>query len=345
MPKTKFSYFGIKDKFINPFTDFGFKKLFGSEPNKDLLIDFLNEVLKTKEKIVNLTYKKTNHLGRTELDRKAIFDLYCENEHGEKFIIELQKAKQKFFKDRSLYYASFPIQEQGKQGDWNFELKTVYCVGILDFVFDDKDKDKLVVDEIALISKNTGKLFYDKLSFVYVQMPNFTKSEDQLETHLDKWLFLLKHLHKLNKIPIKLQEKIFKKVFSLAEVAKYTQVEYQQYMDSLKYYLDLKNSLESSKIFGFEEGEAKGRIEGEQIGIKKGEEIGIKKGRVEGEEIGIKKGQEIGNIRLVIELNTFKVPLKIITQKTGYNSVKLKTIMDLHKKGKTIEEIYNLIMN
>jgi len=240
----------IKEKFINPFTDFGFKKMFGSEPNKDLLIDFLNEVLKTQEKIKDLTYKKTEHLGSTDTDRKAIFDLYCENEQGEKFIVELQKVKQQFFKDRSLYYSTFPIQEQAIKGEWNYELKTVYCVGILDFVFDDQDKNKLVVDEIGLVSKITGKVFNDKLSFAYVQMPNFTKTEDELETHLDKWFFLLKNLHKFDRIPSKLQEKVFKKAFKIAEIAKYTAEERQKYIDSLKFYLDLKNSLDYAKYEG-----------------------------------------------------------------------------------------------
>jgi len=240
----------IIEKFINPFTDFGFKKIFGSEPNKDLLIDFLNELLKTKEKIKNLTYKKTEHLGSTEADRKAIFDLYCENDKGEKFIVELQKVKQQFFKDRSLYYATFPIQEQAIKGEWNYELKTVYCIGILDFVFDDKDKDRLVVDEIGLISKKTGKVFNEKLSFVYVQMPNFTKTEDELETHEEKWFYLLKNLHKFDRIPAKLQDKIFKKVFKIAEIAKYSADEKQRYIDSLKFYLDLKNSLDYAKYEG-----------------------------------------------------------------------------------------------
>jgi len=237
----------IKEKFINPFTDFGFKKIFGSEPNKDLLIDFLNELLKTKEKIKDLTYKKTENLGSTDADRKAIFDLYCENEKGEKFIVELQKVKQQFFKDRSLYYATFPIQEQAIKGEWNYQLKAVYCVGILDFVFDDQDKDKLVVDEIKLISTKTGKVFNDKFTFVYVQMPNFIKTENDLETHEDKWFYLLKNLHKFDKIPAKLQDKIFKKVFKIAEIAKYSSDEKQRYIDSLKFYLDLKNSLDYAK--------------------------------------------------------------------------------------------------
>ena len=236
-----------KEKFINPFTDFGFKKIFGSEPNKDLLIDFLNELLKTKEKIKDLTYKKTEHLGSTDADRKAIFDLYCENEKGEKFIVELQKVKQQFFKDRSLYYATFPIQEQAIKGEWNYELKAVYCVGILDFIFDDQDKDKLVVDEIKLLSTKTGKVFNDKFTFVYVQMPNFIKTENDLETHEDKWFYLLKNLHKFDKIPTKLQEKIFKKVFKIAEIARYSADEKQRYLDSLKFYLDLKNSLDYAK--------------------------------------------------------------------------------------------------
>jgi len=252
----------IREKFINPFTDYGFKKIFGSEPNKDLLIDFLNELLKTKAKIKDLTYKKTEQLGSTDTDRKAIFDLYCENERGEKFIVELQKVKQQFFKDRSLYYSTFPIQEQAKKGDWNYELKAIYCIGILDFVFDDHDKDKLVVDEIKLISTKTGKIFNDKLTFVYVQMPNFTKKEDELLTHEDKWFFLLKNLHKFDRIPDKLQDKIFKKVFKIAEIAKYSAEEKLKYIDSLKHYLDLKNSVDNARIEGEHEGIIKTALNG-----------------------------------------------------------------------------------
>jgi len=255
-----------REKFINPFTDFGFKKLFGSEPDKELLVDFLNELLQTKAPIKDLRFKKTDQLGSTDSDRKAIFDLYCENERGEKFIVELQKVKQQFFKDRSLYYATFPIQEQAQKGDWNYQLRTVYCVGILDFAFDDKDKDKLVVDEIALMSRKTGKAFYDKLAFVYVQMPNFTKTEEELETQLDKWLYLLKNLHKFERIPAKLQERIFRRAFEIAEIARYSDDERQSYRDSLKHYLDLKNSFDSVR----EEAKNERDLEIALIFIKKG---------------------------------------------------------------------------
>ncbi len=98
----------LKDKYIDPLTGFGFKKLFGSELNKDLLIDFLNQLLPERHRIADLSYSKNEHLPANELDRKAIFDLYCQAESGERFIVEMQKAKQNFFKDRSVYYASFP---------------------------------------------------------------------------------------------------------------------------------------------------------------------------------------------------------------------------------------------
>ena len=124
-------------KYINPFTDFGFKKIFGEEANKDLLIDFLNELLAVEnQRIKELTYKKNEHLGQTGIDRNVVFDLFCENEKGEKFTVELQKAKQSDFKDRMLYYSSFSIQEQGVKGEWDYQLKAIYVIGILDFIID-----------------------------------------------------------------------------------------------------------------------------------------------------------------------------------------------------------------
>ena len=239
----------VKERYINPFTDFGFKRLFGEEPNKDLLLDFLNELLKEEQgNIVDLTYLKTEQLGKTEIDRKAIFDLYCENEKGEKFIVEMQKSKQNFFKDRSVYYATFPIQEQAQKSDWNYELKAVYTIGILDFVFDsDKNEPGKYRYDVKLQDTGTNKVFYEKLTFIYFEMPKFNKTIEQLETKFDKWLYVLKNLHKLERLPERLREKIFERVFEVAEIAKFTREEYVSYEDSLKYYRDLKNSLDTAK--------------------------------------------------------------------------------------------------
>jgi len=240
--------------YLNPFTDFGFKKLFGEEYNKDLLIDFLNQLLKKEQgRIKTLTYLKNEHLGRSEADRRAVYDLYCENERGDRFIVEIQKSKQKFFKDRALYYSTFPIAEQGKAGDWDFELKAVYTVAILDFVFDEdrNDKEKYRYD-VKLTDIETYKVFYDKLTFIYLEMPKFEKTLDELETRFDKWLYVLKNLERLHDIPEKLKDRIFRKLFAAAEIAKFTPEEARAYEDSLKVYRDLKNSIETAREEGHE---------------------------------------------------------------------------------------------
>ena len=253
----------FKEKYINPFTDYGFKKLFGEEPNKNLLLDFLNELLKDEQgQIKELTYLKTEQLGTTEIDRKAIFDLYCENEKGEKFIVELQKTKQNFFKDRALYYSTFPIREQAKRADWDFELKAIYTIAILDFVFeaDKKEVDKYRYD-VKLSDIETNKVFYDKLTFIYLEMPKFNKTVGQLKTKFERWLYVIRNLNKLDRIPDELREKIFDQLFETAEIARFTPDQILLYEDSLKYYRDMKNSLETARHEGKLEGKIEGKIE------------------------------------------------------------------------------------
>jgi predicted transposase/invertase (TIGR01784 family) len=274
------------EKYINPFTDYGFKKLFGEEPNKDLLLDFLNVLLKEEQgEIKDLTYLKSEHLGTSEVDRKAIFDLYCENEKGEKFIVELQKTKQNFFKDRTVYYSTFPIREQAKRADWNYELKAVYTIAILDFVFDEdkKDPDKFRYD-IKLTDTETKEVFYNKLTFIYLEMPKFNKTVDELETRFDKWLYVIRNLNRLDKVPDKLRERVFEKLFETAEIAKFTPDQIRSYEDSLKYYRDLKNSLDTAKEEGIE------------IGVGKGIELGVEKGKLEIAKKALEKGISIEDV-------------------------------------------------
>lgn len=246
-----------QEKYINPLTDFGFKKLFGTEPNKNLLIDFLNQIL-PDSKIKDLTYVSTEHLGKTLVERNAVFDLSCIGENDERFIVEMQKAKQDFFKDRSVFYASFPIQEQAKKGEWNYKLNPVYSIGVLDFIFDDHKNDETFLHTVSLKNQRCEE-FYKKLKFVYIELPKFTKTEAELETHFDKWLYVLRHLPELEDRPEKLQEKVFIQLFEAAEIAKFTPKERAVYDASLKSYRDLNNSVDS----------AEGR--GERRGIEKGE--------------------------------------------------------------------------
>ena len=285
------------ERYINPLTDFGFKRLFGTEPNKQLLMAFLNVILPDRHTVADLSYKNNENIGNTEIDRKAIFDLYCESKSGEKFIVELQKAKQNYFKDRSVYYATFPIQEQAEKGDWNYKLSAVYTIGILDFVFDDHKDDETILHTVELKNQKC-EVFYDKLKFIYIELPKFKKSLNQLESQFDKWLFLFKHLSELSDCPPSLQDHIFQQLFEVAEIAKFSSEEQAAYQSSLKYYRDLNNVVATSKQEGLEAGIEIGREEGIEIGREEGIEIGreegIEIGREEGKETGIEIGREEG---------------------------------------------------
>jgi len=246
----------MKARYINPFTDFGFKKLFGEEVNKDLLIDFLNGLLPEYHKIKDLSYKKTDQLGDLTIDRRAVFDIYCESEKGDRFIVELQKAKQNYFKDRSVFYATFPIREQAERGDWDFRLAAVYCVGILDFEFEEDLKNSDYLHYVQLKNRH-NQVFYDKLTFVYVEMPKFNKTENELVGEFDKWLFFIKNLENFKHVPDRLKNKIFEKAFQTAEIAQFRPDQLATYETSLKYYRDMKNVVDTA----FEEGKLEGKIE------------------------------------------------------------------------------------
>lgn len=267
---------GLHERYINPYTDFAFKLLFGTELNKDLLISFLNALLQGEEVIENVTYLNAEHLGTQERDRRAIFDIYCENDRGEKFIVEMQKGEQAFFKDRSIYYATFPIREQAiKGGLWNYELKAVYTIGILNFVFDDTDPDYFH-HEVKLVDMRSKKVFFDKLSFIYLEMPKFNKEEDELETMFDKWMFVLRNLSRLLERPVALQERVFERLFRAAEIANFNKRELVEYEDSLKNYRDWYSVMETAQNKGL----AKGMAEGLEMGL----EMGLEKGKAEGEK-------------------------------------------------------------
>ena len=278
----------FRDRYINPYTDFGFKMLFGTEMNKELLISFINSLLSGKEVIRDLTYLNTEHLGTSEADRRAVFDVYCENERGEKILIEMQRGEQQFFKDRSLYYATFPIREQGEKGEWDYRLKAVYVIGILNFKFDSED-DNFFHHEVQLMDVCTKQVFYDKLTFIYLEIPKFNKSEDELVTMFDKWLFVLRNLSRLMARPAALQDRIFTRLFEAAEIAKFTKEQYEAYEESLKVYRDWQNTI----------------VTAEQKGMAKGMAEGIAKGRME---------QNIANAR---SMKLARLDYEIISQVTG----------------------------
>jgi predicted transposase/invertase (TIGR01784 family) len=289
-------------RYINFYTDFAFKKFFGTEANKEFLISFLNALLELngEKEIADLTYLNTEQLGFSNNERRAVYDVYCTTKEGERFIVEMQKAKQENFRDRALYYSSFAIQDQGQKGTknntvyWDYKLSPVYVVGILDFVMDDSpEKVDHLITKVQL-TDDLNEVFNKNLNFIFIEMPKFRKEESELETIMDKWLYAIKNLGKLDDKPAALTEAIFKRFFEVAEIAAFSKTERYDYEENLKNCNDWFSVMNTAKKDGLEEGEAigieKGRAEGEAIGLQKGEAIGLQKG----EAIGLQKGREEG---------------------------------------------------
>ncbi len=300
-----------KQRYVNPFTDFGFKKLFGEEAHKNLLIDFLNALLPEKHRIRNLEYTKNEGSGDTQIDRRAVFDISCIGENGERFIVELQKAKQNFFKDRSVFYATFPIREQAERGDvWDFELAAVYCIGILDFIFEE-NRGNQEYKHVVQLKDQHNQVFYDKLTMIYLEMPKFTKTEAELETHTDKWLYFFRHVSQLADIPPSLQEQIFEEAFRIAEIAQFTRAEYNSYEASLKYYRDNQNTFD----FAVQEAQKKGE--------ERGKEIGKELGRAEEREASLAR-EQAERLTIARNLKALGIAPEDIAKATGLNAAQIQ---------------------
>jgi len=255
-------------KYFNPYTDFGFKKLFGEEASKDLLVDFLNQLLPERHQIAQLSFKNTENMSDTQEERKSIFDIYCESKTGEKFIVEMQKAKMNFFKDRSLFYSTFPVREQAQKGEWDFYLLPVYFIAILDFVYDEEEEERKFRRDVCLKDQD-GDIFYDKLHFKFLQMPLFIKQEHELETHFDKWVYFLKHLEDFDHIPAILNEPIFQKGFEIAEVSHLSSDQYDAYLKSRLSY----NENKAVKDTAFSDGEKNKALDVAKIMLTKGFDV------------------------------------------------------------------------
>ena len=311
-------------RYINFYTDFAFKKFFGTEENKEFLISFLNALLELngEKEIADLTYLNTEQLGFSNNERRAVYDVYCTTKEGERFIVEMQKAKQENFRDRALYYSSFAIQDQGQKGTknntvyWDYKLSPVYVIGILDFVMDDSpEKADHLITKVQLMD-DTYEVFNKNLNFIFIEMPKFRKEESELETFMDKWLYAIKNLGKLDDKPTALTEAIFKRFFEVAEIAAFSKTERYDYEENLKNCNDWfsvmntakKDGLEEGEAIGIEKGRAEGRVEGEAIGIEKGRA----EGRAEGEVIGVlktaKKMKEEGlDVNVISKLTNLSV--------------------------------------
>ena len=255
-------------KFINPLTDFGFHRIFGQEVHKELLIDFLNELLKDERHIVDITFLNPIQQPETIEDRGVIFDIHCRDDKGGLFVVEMQNGAQPYFYDRGIYYLSRAISNQGEKGkDWKFSLCPVYGIFLLNYKMGINSKFRT---DVILADRDTGRVFSDKIRQVYLELPWFTKEPDDCETDFERWLYLLKHMDTLERMPFKARKAVFDKLLEVADVASLSKDERILYDEALKRYRDYKNTVDYAEEKGIEKG------------LERGIEIGKAKGKAEG---------------------------------------------------------------
>lgn len=270
-------------KFINPFTDVGFKRIFGQEINKDLLIDFLNALLEGERQVKDIQFLDKELLPVYEKDRGLIYDVYCTDEKGEQFIVEMQNKEHVNFRERTLYYLSQAISRQGEKGaEWQFNLKAVYGVFFLNFSLTDLPH-KLRTD-IVLADRDTHELFTDKMRYIFIELPSFTKEEDECENDFERWIYVLKNMEKLQRLPFKARKAVFEKLEQIVDIAAMSKEDRMKYDESIKVYRDQLVTMEYERQKGKAEGFAEGKAEGEATGFAKGKAEGKAEGREEGKE-------------------------------------------------------------
>ena len=247
-------------KFINPFTDMGFKRIFGQEINKDLLIDFLNALLKGERRVKDIRFLDKELLPEYENDRSLIYDIYCTDENGEQFIVEMQNREHVNFRERTLYYLSQAIARQGEKGTgWQFDLKAVYGVFFLNFRLGDLPQ-KLRTD-IVLCDRDTHELFTDKMRYIFLELPLFDKEESECETDFERWIYVLKNMETLQRLPFKARNAVFQKLEQIVDIAALSKEDRMKYDESIKVYRDKLAIMAFERQKGQAEGRAEGKLE------------------------------------------------------------------------------------
>ena len=291
-------------KFINPFTDVGFKRIFGQEFSKPLLLDFLNSLLEGEKHIVNLTFLDKEQPALYDEDRSLIYDIYCETDEGEHIIVEMQNKSQPYFKSRSIYYISESIARQGERGSsWNYAIDSVYLIAFLNFIpLDFKQQFRT---DVVLAEKNTVDQFSDKLRMIYLQLPLFKKEADECENQVERWIYLLKNMETLSRLPWAAQSAVFKKLESIADVGAMSRDERLKYDEALRKYRDTISVFEGARMEGLMEGRMEGRKEGRKEGLMEGR----MEGRMEGQ-----RSEKMENAR---KMKTYGLALDMIAEITG----------------------------
>lgn len=245
-------------KFVNPFTDIGFKRIFGQEVSKPLLLDFLNCLLKGERNITDLQFLDKEQPADYRDDRSLIYDIFCLTDTGEKIIVEMQNKEQPHFADRCLYYYSQAVSRQGERGaDWDYQIDAVYLVAFVNFNME--GLANIFRTDVVLMNKQRGIPFSDKERFIFLQLPVFKKEADECRDDFERWIYVLKNMEILDRMPWAAKDSVFHKLAEIGEVSNMTKDERLKYDAALRHYRDTLNVMRSAEDKGRQQGLTEGR--------------------------------------------------------------------------------------
>ncbi len=315
-------------RYIDPTYDTGFKLLFGRENISNvLLIDFLNAILEKDSSISEITsisYLNNEHEAEWMGGKGIRYDILCETSDGHRFIVEMQKASQPNFIDRATFYVSRGIAEQGYKGHdeddtiWDYSLKPVIGVFICNFHV--PSIDEKVISRFRVMDEETHKPMGDLTRYIFIQLPFFTKKENQCENIIDQWIYNLKYMGSNQEVAFRNHSEIFKRLAKISNVATLTPDERYSYDADVKNARDLINQFRGARQEGLAEGRAEGHAEGLAEGRAEGRAEGIAEGRAEG--IAEEKVHIAGNL---IRLGLSDTD---IAAATGLTNQQIETIRD-----------------
>ncbi len=248
-------------KFINPFTDIGFKRIFGQEMSKSLLLDFLNNLLKSERVITDLTFLDKEQPAEYHEDRSLIYDIYCKTDTGERIIVEMQNKEQPNFVDRCLYYYSQAVSRQGEKGAyWKYRIDAVYMIAFVNFHMEGLGENFRT--DVVLTNRQTGKIFSDKERFIFLQLPAFNKEANECENDFERWIFVLKNMEVLDRMPWAAKNSVFRRLAEIGEVSNMSKEERIKYDAALRHFRDTISVMQGAEDKGLKRGRAEGRAEG-----------------------------------------------------------------------------------
>lgn len=283
----------LEFKYADLLDDLAFKLVFGQESTKNVMIEFLNQVI-TDRKIVDVEFTDKEIHPNLRDKKTSIYDLLCKTDDGSRIIVELQKRKQDSYAERMLYYSMHQILKQVEAGTGTFDFCPIYVISIMNFTIEQNDRIEEVKTVYRLLEEQHGTLLTDRLTYIFIELPKLKKEAEDLDGNiLEGMYFCLRNMSKLQTRPDVLKHEVFDTIFTTCELLEMDEDTRYEILENMTTERDLKNQFDYARkeglALGIEEGRKEGREEGREEGRKEGREEGRKEGQKEGREEGQKE--------------------------------------------------------